>query len=134
MVDKVKLIKLSPEQASLAKAANGKRNQPTHAVVCSNYGQLFGTEKQCRKYYSAWSNIFPHLFSGGEELDVFEFTSLTTTQDLVKKLIDAHDQFAQEKIMGEIGNAMVLSMVLIPVGIAFGYFLLKLQGEEQEEA
>ncbi|MBD2319375.1 MAG: PetM of cytochrome b6f complex subunit 7 [Oscillatoriales cyanobacterium CG2_30_44_21] len=36
--------------------------------------------------------------------------------------------------MGEIGNAMVLSMVLIPVGIAFGYFLLKLQGEEQEEA
>jgi len=36
--------------------------------------------------------------------------------------------------MGEIGNAMVLSMVLIPVGIALGYFLLKLQGEEQEEA
>jgi len=25
-------------------------------------------------------------------------------------------------------------MVLIPVGIAFGFFLLKLQGEEQEEA
>ncbi|MFN5963941.1 MAG: PetM family cytochrome b6-f complex subunit 7, partial [Pseudanabaena sp.] len=24
--------------------------------------------------------------------------------------------------------------VLIPVGIAFGYFLLKLQGEEKEEA
>jgi hypothetical protein len=29
---------------------------------------------------------------------------------------------------------MVLCMVLIPVGIAFGFFLLKLQGEEQEEA
>jgi cytochrome b6-f complex subunit 7 len=39
-----------------------------------------------------------------------------------------------EKIMGEMVNAMVLSMVLIPVGIAFGFFLLKLQGEEQEEA
>ncbi len=36
--------------------------------------------------------------------------------------------------MGEIGNAMVLSMVLIPVGIALGFLLLKLQGEEKEEA
>jgi cytochrome b6-f complex subunit 7 len=36
--------------------------------------------------------------------------------------------------MGELVNAMVLSIVLIPVGIAFGYFLLKLQGEEKEEA
>jgi cytochrome b6-f complex subunit 7 len=36
--------------------------------------------------------------------------------------------------MGEIGNAMVLSMVLIPIGIAFGYFLLKIQGGEKEEA
>ncbi|WP_258040755.1 PetM family cytochrome b6-f complex subunit 7 [Pseudanabaena sp. BC1403] len=40
----------------------------------------------------------------------------------------------KEKIMGEMVNAMVLSMVLIPVGIAFGFFLLKLQGEEKEEA
>ena len=36
--------------------------------------------------------------------------------------------------MGEMVNAMVLCMVLIPVGIAFGFLLLKLQGEEQEEA
>ncbi|MBD2178237.1 PetM of cytochrome b6f complex subunit 7 [Pseudanabaena sp. FACHB-1998] len=36
--------------------------------------------------------------------------------------------------MGEMVNAMVLCMVLIPVGIAFGLFLLKLQGEETEEA
>jgi cytochrome b6-f complex subunit 7 len=36
--------------------------------------------------------------------------------------------------MGEMVNAMVLCMVLIPVGIAFGFFLLKLQGDEQEEA
>jgi cytochrome b6-f complex subunit 7 len=33
--------------------------------------------------------------------------------------------------MGELMNAMVLSFVLIPVGIGFGYFLLKLQGEEE---
>ncbi len=36
--------------------------------------------------------------------------------------------------MGEMVNTMVLCMVLIPVGIAFGLFLLKLQGGEQEEA
>jgi cytochrome b6-f complex subunit 7 len=43
-------------------------------------------------------------------------------------------QIIWRKIVGELVNAMVLSMVLIPVGIAFGYFLLKLQGGEQEEA
>jgi cytochrome b6-f complex subunit 7 len=39
----------------------------------------------------------------------------------------------KEKIMGEMVNAIVLSMVLIPVGIALGYFLLKLQGGQEEE-
>ncbi len=34
--------------------------------------------------------------------------------------------------MGELVNAIVLSMVLIPVGIGFGYFLLKLQGGKEE--
>lgn len=52
----------------------------------------------------------------------------------IPKAIQSNIIYLKEKIMGEIGNAMVLSMVLIPVGIAFGYFLLKLQGEEQEEA
>ncbi|MDX1977955.1 MAG: PetM family cytochrome b6-f complex subunit 7 [Pseudanabaenaceae cyanobacterium bins.68] len=31
--------------------------------------------------------------------------------------------------MGELGNAMILAMVLTLVGISFGYLLLKLQGE-----
>jgi len=52
----------------------------------------------------------------------------------ISKVIKIKIIYLKEKIMGEIGNAMVLSMVLIPVGIAFGYFLLKLQGEEKEEA
>jgi uncharacterized membrane protein len=34
--------------------------------------------------------------------------------------------------MGELVNSIVLSMVLIPVGIGIGYFLLKLQGGEKE--
>ena len=52
----------------------------------------------------------------------------------VKSLKHYQSILFKEKIMGELANAMILSMVLIPVGIAFGYFLLKLQGEEQEEA
>ncbi len=35
--------------------------------------------------------------------------------------------------MGELVNSIILCMVLIPVGIAFGYFLLKLQGGKQAE-
>jgi hypothetical protein len=34
--------------------------------------------------------------------------------------------------MGELYNAMILPMVLTLVGIGFGYFLLKLQGEKEE--
>jgi len=66
MTKKVRLVKLTAGQIALAKEANGRKKQITHAVVCDNFGQLFGTEKQCRKYYSAWSNIFPHIFCGGE--------------------------------------------------------------------
>lgn len=90
MTDKVKLVKLNAEQIVLAKRANGLRKQITHAVVCGDYGQLFGTEKQCRKYYSAWSHIFPYLFTGGEEVDNFEFESFETTPELVMVLFDAH--------------------------------------------
>jgi hypothetical protein len=34
--------------------------------------------------FSAWSHIFPHLFSGGEEVDNFELESFETTPELVK--------------------------------------------------
>ena len=52
----------------------------------------------------------------------------------ISKAILSNIIYFKEKIMGEMVNAMVLCMVLIPVGIGFGYFLLKLQGEEKEEA
>ena len=26
----------------------------THALVCGPYGQMFGTERQCLKYFTAW--------------------------------------------------------------------------------
>jgi F0F1-type ATP synthase assembly protein I len=43
------------------------------------------------------------------------------------------EQIQRAKIMGEIGNAMLLSSVLVMVGIGIGYLLLRLQGEGQEE-
>jgi hypothetical protein len=104
MTEKVKLVKLSTEQIALAKKANGEKKKITHAVVCGNYGQLFGTEKQCRKYFSAWSHIFPHLFSGGEEVDHFEFESVETTAELVMMLVNAHDPLKKAESTQKITN------------------------------
>ncbi|EGR1559814.1 hypothetical protein D6Y19_24695 [Vibrio parahaemolyticus] len=52
------LVALSEEQITQAKAANGQRKKITHALLCGSYGQIFGTEKQCLKYYNAWKDIF----------------------------------------------------------------------------
>ena len=56
------LVPLSQDQIAKAKEAHGKRKRITHALLCGPYGQLFGTEKQCLKYYEVWSSIFPQLF------------------------------------------------------------------------
>jgi len=89
---KVLLVELDNEQIQKAKKANGARKQITHAVVCGQYGQIFGTEKQCKKYYSAWSEIFPKLFDGGKEVKGYELASYESTFDLVNVLIAAHDR------------------------------------------
>ncbi|MEX2576803.1 MAG: hypothetical protein WD382_09165 [Halofilum sp. (in: g-proteobacteria)] len=88
---KVLLVELDDEQVRKAKEVNGHRKQITHAVVCGEYGQIFGTEKQCRKYYSAWSEIFPKLFDGGKEVKGYEPASYESTFNLVNVLIGAHD-------------------------------------------
>lgn len=107
MTEKVKLVALDSDQIALAKQANGERKQITHAVVCGHYGQMFGTEKQCRKYFSAWSHIFPYLFSGGEEISHYQFASFKTTPNLVMILGDAHDPLeneAQEKRINDMSK------------------------------
>lgn len=90
MTEKLKLVNLNADQVALAKRENGERKKITHALVCGDYGQMFGTEKQCEKYFSAWSHIFPYLFSGGQKLNNFELESYKTTPELVMVLIDAH--------------------------------------------
>jgi hypothetical protein len=52
------LAKLNDEQVALARQTNGARRRITHALLCGSYGQIFGTEKQCAKYYDAWGDIF----------------------------------------------------------------------------
>lgn len=93
---KVLLVELNEEQVRKAKVDNGARKKITHSVVCGGYGQLFGTEKQCRKYHSAWSEIFPRLFDGGKEEKGREPPSYESTFDLVNILIAAHDSLEKQ--------------------------------------
>ena len=85
------LVALNQEQIAKAKEKNGKRKQITHAVICGPYGQIFGTEKQCLKYYSVWVRIFPTLFGRGLRTDRFEISDFEHTFNLVNKLIVIND-------------------------------------------
>lgn len=99
------LVKLSPHQISQAKAVNGRRKQITHALLCGSHGQIFGTEKQCRKYFSVWNpaykievlpgkfeSLFPGLFDKAVETDDYEIRDFRTTLNLVYHLIEAQDR------------------------------------------
>ncbi|WP_180772936.1 hypothetical protein [Vibrio parahaemolyticus] len=83
------LVALSEEQITQAKAANGQRKKITHALLCGSYGQIFGTEKQCLKYYNAWKDIFQDLFSESKTLQVCDVVDYESTFDLVNILIAA---------------------------------------------
>lgn len=93
---KVLLVELDDEQIRKAKEANGTPKQITHAVVCGEYGQIYGSEKQTRKYYATWSEIFPKLFDGGKEVNGYEPVCYESTSDLVNILITAHDSIEKE--------------------------------------
>ena len=98
------LVALNQEQITKAKEVNGTRKQITHAVICGPYGQLFGTEKQCLKYFSVWDPayrievtsgkhvaIFPNLFSKAVKTDRYEISNFEHTFNLVNKLIALND-------------------------------------------
>lgn len=91
MSESLTFVRLSAAQIAKAKAANGPKRKITHALICGNYGQLFGTEKQCRKYFSAWTKIFPLIFPRAVETTVFEIADYKSTFNLVIKLIEAND-------------------------------------------
>ena len=85
------LVKLNDEQLTDAKAENGPRKRITHALLCGSYGQIFGTENQCLKYYEAWRRIFPRLFSKAYRTDAHPVSDYESTFNLVIRLIEAHD-------------------------------------------
>ncbi|WP_166018187.1 hypothetical protein [Cobetia sp. MB87] len=92
MHDKVILVALNDEQKAEAVQAQSSRKKITHAVVCGDYGTIFGTEKYCLKYFHAWSSIFPNIFSGGEFSDSFQFVTYQPTYELVNILMVANDE------------------------------------------
>ena len=89
---------LNEEQIAKAKEANGKRKQITHALLCGPYGQIFGTEKHCLKYYLVWRDIFPALFSKGVETPDCRLTEYRSTFDLVNKLGEANDSLRSNTV------------------------------------
>ena len=104
------LVTLSPDQILRAKEINGKRKRITHALLCGPYGQLFGTEKQCLKYFTVWDPeyrievssgnfkpLFPGLFDKAVKTDKYEITQYESTWNLVEKLIEASDALQSDK-------------------------------------
>ena len=98
------LVTLTPDQILRAKESNGKRKRITHALLCGSYGQLFETEKQCLKYFTAWDPeyrievssgnfkpVFSGLFDKAIRTDNYEITDYESTWNLTGKLIEASD-------------------------------------------
>lgn len=92
MSAKIILVKLNAEQVQLAKSANGERRKISRAVVCEGHGQLFGTYKQCRKYFLPWKLMYSRtgiaefrglrLFTDAMETDSYIFSNYEETPDL----------------------------------------------------
>ncbi|EGQ8166964.1 hypothetical protein FDE04_25035 [Vibrio parahaemolyticus] len=72
-----------------------KRKYGKFFNTCCSYGQIFGTEKQCLKYYNAWKDIFQDLFSESKTLQVCDVVNYESTFDLVNILIAASDEKKQ---------------------------------------
>jgi hypothetical protein len=84
------LAKLNDEQIIKAKEINGRRKLITHALIAGDFGTRFGTEKQCRSYYSAWSDIFSHLFNECYETEHHEISQYTCAGNVILKLVEAN--------------------------------------------
>jgi hypothetical protein len=95
--DDLVLVKLNGEQIALAKQANGARRKITHALLCGSYGQMFGTEKQCAKYYDAWKDIFRHLFHQAFKTEMHPVRCYESTYNLVMSLIEEDDRIERRR-------------------------------------
>ncbi|EHH0685017.1 hypothetical protein J7I07_004368 [Vibrio vulnificus] len=92
------LVTLSDEQIDNAKAVNGARKRITHVLLCGEYGQIFGTEKHCLKYYTAWEKIFKDLFDESKVLESHEVLNYESTFNLVNVLSEALDKIQYQDL------------------------------------
>lgn len=96
------LVILTPEQIARAKEANGSRKRITHALVCGPYGQMFGSERQCLKYFTLWDPdhrievapgqfraLFADLFDRAVKTTAYAIGDYRTTPDLAARLMEA---------------------------------------------
>ena len=96
------LVILTPEQIARAREANGSRTRITHALVCGPYGQMFGTERECRKYFTLWDPdhrievapgqfraLFANLFDRAVTTTAYAIGDYRTTPDLAARLTAA---------------------------------------------
>jgi hypothetical protein len=88
-------VKLTVDQIELAKKVNGMGKKISYALLCGPHGQLFGTEIQCRKYFSVWKNIFPLLFADSREVENVSIENFKTTDSLVMILIAAQNDLSK---------------------------------------
>lgn len=96
------LVILTPEQIAHAREANGSRKRITHALVCGPHGQMFGTERQCLKYFTVWDPdhrievapgkfqaLFADLFDKAVKTTAYAISDYRTTPDLATRLMEA---------------------------------------------
>lgn len=88
------LVSLNRKQIEAAQRANGTRGKITHALLCGPYGQMFGTEEFCRKYYSVWVENFPLLFGKRKKVKRARISDYEHTPELVTDLFEAQDAIA----------------------------------------
>ena len=69
----------------------GAKKKITDALLCGDYGQIFGSEKQCMKYYAVWKDIFPLLFESASIVNKYPIIEYESTFDLVNILMKKHD-------------------------------------------
>ena len=99
------LVTLTPDQIARAKEVNGKRRRITHALLCGPYGQLFGTEKQCLKYYLAWKAIFSDLSPKSAQTRNHEIEDYNSTWNLVEILIKESESVQpKKKVSSKLGS------------------------------
>ncbi|WP_417691366.1 hypothetical protein [Pseudidiomarina sp.] len=92
MSEELILVRLTDEQAETARNAIGPRKRITHALVCGSHGNIFGTERFCRKYYDAWRTIFSDIFpDGARETETYKFDEYISRFDVVTALMNELD-------------------------------------------